>query len=91
MQDETIPRLKVLKQIPTSMLIQGGVIQEGNVYDFHGWYCSFAMKKSVFDHAKDECMEMEGSILEIQSKILTSIEELLGQIYTFPALSMWKD
>lgn len=62
-----------------STFIQEGVVQEGNVYDFPAWYCSLAMRKSVYDHAKQECMEMEGSIQEIQSKILTSIKELLGQ------------
>lgn len=77
MQDKNIPRFKVLKQITTSTLIQKGVMQEGNVYDFHEWNCSLAMK-SVFDHKKDECIEIEGLIQGIQSKILASIEEIIG-------------
>lgn len=46
--------------------------------DFQGWYCSLAMSKSTYDHARQDCAKMEGSIQEIQSKILTSIDELLG-------------
>lgn len=84
MQDKKIPLIKILKWIPTSTLIQ-----EGNVYDFHGWYCSLVIRKSVFAHAKDECIEMERSIQEIQSKILTSIEELLGQdVHTSSSLNV---
>lgn len=59
------------------------------MYDFHGCYCSLAMRKSMFDHARDECVEMEGSILERQSQILTSIEELLGQdVHTSSSLNL---
>lgn len=59
------------------------------MYDFHGWYCSLGTRKSVFDNAKQECMEMEGSIQNIQSKILASIEELFGQdVHTSNSLNL---
>lgn len=35
-------------------------------------------RKSTYDHARKDCVEMEGSIQGIQSKILSSMEELLG-------------
>lgn len=53
-------------------------MQDGDRYDFHCWYCSLAMKKSTYEGAQKSCVEMEGSIHDIQLKILASIEELLG-------------
>lgn len=73
-QENTIPRLRVLKRIPMPMLIHEGVVHEGDIYDFQGWYCSLAMWKSTCEHARKDCAKREGSIQEIQSKILTSIE-----------------
>lgn len=46
-QEKTIPRLKVLKRIPMPTLIHEGVLHEGDIYDFQGWYCLLAMRRST--------------------------------------------
>lgn len=77
-QEKTIPRLRALKKIPNSNLVSENIVHSGDRYDFHGWYCSLAVKKSTYENAQSSCMEMEGLIQDIQMKILASIEELLG-------------
>lgn len=61
------------------VLIQEGVIQEGNIYDFHRCHSSLMMIKTTLDRVKGECERMEESVKGIQSKILISLEELSGQ------------
>lgn len=77
-QDKTIPRLLALKKVPNSTLVNENIVHSGDIYDFHGWYCALALKKSAYENAQSSCMEMEGLIQDIQMKILASIEELLG-------------
>lgn len=77
-QEKAIPCLQALKKVPNSTLVSENIVHNGDRYDFHGWYCSLAVKKSTYENAQSSCMEMEGLIQDIQMKILASIKELLG-------------
>lgn len=85
-KEKAIPHLKVLKRIPTPTLIQEGVIQAGDVYDFQGWYYSLAMQRSSYDHARQECTVMEGSIQENNKKSLLPLKNYWDWMSMLPTV-----
>lgn len=78
-KDFTIQRLQALMNIPRQTLVNGGVLKEGQAYDFHRWYNLLRMRKVMFKDISNRCNQIKNVTSVIHDRIVVAAETMLGK------------
>lgn len=78
-QSKIIPCLKTIRGLSQQDLVDGKVIQGGDISDFSSWYFALATMVESLRKSEARCLEIEKTIRSIQDKIFLVVVEILQQ------------